>query len=323
MNWTYYLKNAFRKVEDLLDFLDLSMSDFESEIDFNPAFSFLVPKPFADKIKKKDPNDPLLKQVLSMQLENIEQVNFSANPVKDNEATRSKLIHKYQNRVLIITSGNCAVNCRYCFRKLYDYDSVKFTQAKFKSVKEYILTHKNINEIILSGGDPLSLSNNNLEFLITEINDLKQIKFLRIHTRFPVVIPQRIDEGFLKILKDSNKKIIFVLHINHPNEIDSLFKNYMKKLTAEKIQLLNQSVLLKGVNDNKHILYELSQKLIEIGIMPYYLNQLDKVTGSSHFNVEIKDGKKLMREFSEMASGYMVPKYVQDIPGKSAKTIII
>ena len=323
MNWTYYLKNAFQKPEDLLDFLKLSIIDFEEQVDLSPSFKFLVPLPFAEKIQKRNPNDPLLRQVLSLEIENITVNGFSGNPVNDNEATKSNLIHKYQNRVLLITSGNCAINCRYCFRKLYDYDAVKFTSDKFRSAKKYILENQAINEVILSGGDPLSLSNKGLSILFKEIESLDQIKFVRIHSRFPVVIPQRLDEELIEIFSSCKKKILFVFHINHPNEIDVTFLKYIKRIEELNIQMLNQSVFLKSINDNPHILYQLSQKIIEAGIMPYYINKLDKVSGSAHFDISIERGKEIISELGKICSGYMIPRFVQDIPENASKTIIL
>jgi len=219
------------------------------------------------------------------------------------------LIHKYRNRALIISSRSCSIHCQYCFRKNFEY-KVHDIFSNLEEIISYLKLHIEIDEVILSGGDPFTLSDEKLKQIIDPINDIAHIKTIRFHTRTLVVIPDRIRSGFVDYLKNIRLNIVIVFHINHPNEIGSKFINFINEL--EDFRLLNQSVLLKGVNDNPETLKALSIKLFEIGILPYYLNLLDELKGSEHFFISEQDAKSIHKELQKMTSGYLVPKLVKD-----------
>ncbi len=272
------------------------------------TFPIKIPRTFANLIDKKNPLDPLLRQVIPLVTK--PKINFTKSPLDEN--TRSpvaSIIYKYKNRVLLIASSLCAIHCRYCFRQNFHYEKHNIF-SHLTAVKAYLSKQRQLNEVILSGGDPLSLSDEKLAILIHHIADIDHIQTLRIHTRTAVVIPSRITDKLADLLQKTRLRVVLVFHINHPQEISSDFKAYVQKLST--FTRLNQSVLLRGVNDNIAILNDLSLALFALGILPYYLHQLDKVAGSEHFLVSDNRARSLHQEMKKTLSGYLVPKLVRD-----------
>jgi len=310
-------REPFNDLNKIIEFLKLDKKN-KKRILHNSSFPFLLPYHLAKKIKKNDLQDPILKQFLPILDEKKEKKNFVCDPLSEKHFRKENLLKKYSNRALLLCTNSCAMNCRFCFRR-HNY---KNTEIKnFEKEIEIIKNDKSLEEMILSGGDPLSLSNNNLSNLLEKLNSIKHIKRIRFHTRYILGYPKRIDDMFLEILNKLSKQIIFVFHINHPNEIDEDIIACIHKLKGHFL-LFNQSVLLKGVNDNLLILKSLNEILIQIGIIPYYLHQLDKVKNASHFEVNLKKGKKLIELLKQNTSGYIYPKYVLDKQKQKSKFLI-
>ena len=322
-SWQKELANAVKNPSELLELLKIPNN---SSLISDPArkqFPMIVPHPFINKMKKGEINDPLLKQVLPVIYEEATHSDYHIDPLQEHTSTLPGLLHKYKSRILLIVKSGCAVNCRYCFRRHFPYQDNSLTKQHLSNIIEYLKDHPEVNEVILSGGDPLMSKDNFLAHLITEISSLPQLKRLRIHTRLPVVIPSRITPTLINILTKTKLKVAMVLHINHANEIDEIFKAQMVKLHQAGIQLLNQSVLLKGVNDNSETLIALSEALNNAYIQPYYLFLLDKVQGAQHFDISEETAKNLMNDIQAELPGYLVPKLSREIAGKKSKTIII
>lgn len=274
------------------------------------GFAIKIPIEFANLINKNNPNDPLLLQVLPPKQTNYPDFGFSFEPLEDGKNSPvNGLIHKYPNRVLLIASPTCAIHCQYCFRQNFNYEQ-QAALNNWAAIESYIRNHCEINEVILSGGDPLSLSDDKLQNLISKITQIPHLKTLRIHSRSVVVMPSRITDKLAAMLSNNPLNTVLVLHINHPNELSDEFATAIKKL--QKITLLNQSVLLKGVNDNATILGTLSQRLFDLGILPYYLHLLDKVSGAQRFLVSDKYALAIHQQLKQNLSGYLVPKLVRD-----------
>jgi EF-P beta-lysylation protein EpmB len=310
-NWQKNSRDGFYSISEFNQFLN-------SKVGVESDFSFKIPKDFANLIDKNNPNDPILKQFLPTVLEDDD---FDLSPLEDERNMPiSGLIHKYKNRVLLIASHHCFVHCRYCFRQNFNYNH-NDALGNLAEIQKYLQQQKGVDEVILSGGDPLSLNDDKLKILITAIAQIPHIKTLRIHSRNLVVVPSRITDEFVQILKENRLKIVIVFHINHANEISKVFIESLEKLKNKNITLLNQSVLLKGVNDCASTLINLSQQLFAIGILPYYLHLLDKVKGSKQFFISEQQALKIYKEMQENLSGYLVPKLVQD-KGDATKTLI-
>ncbi|WP_455379862.1 EF-P beta-lysylation protein EpmB [Acidihalobacter prosperus] len=321
--WRHALQNAIRDPGELMKILELP-EDLVSELgSASRTFPLLVPRGFVARMRPGDPNDPLLLQVLPLAIENRITPGFIQDPVGDmNSLARPGVLHKYKGRVLLITTGACAIHCRYCFRRHFPYTTSSFSRSQWSEIITYLETHDDIDEIILSGGDPLVLDNKKLSELAYILESFKQIKRLRVHTRLPIVLPERIDKGLLAWIKSSRLQIVFVIHGNHANEFDNSVQTALRELQKAGATLFNQSVLLRNINDNVKALYELSIKLFEYGVIPYYLHLLDPVAGASHFEVSEHSAKKLMRQLRNRLPGYLVPKLVREEPGQPAKTDI-
>lgn len=301
-NWQHNTRNTLKGASSCNDF-------FQSDQFEDQHFPIKIPLEFANLIDKNNPNDPLLKQVINTQL-GLSNTKFSLSPLADeSNAPVAGLIHKYPNRVLLITSRVCAIHCQYCFRQNFDYAEHDAT-SNWLAIEDYIRSHQSINEVILSGGDPLSLSDEKLEKLIKNIENIQHIKLLRIHSRSVVVTPSRITNKLVKLLNKTALKVVLVTHINHANEISEAFVKNIENFV--NVTLLNQSVLLAGVNDDQDTLEQLSLKLFDAGILPYYLHMLDKVKGAEHFLVGDERAKKLHKDLKKNLSGYLVPKLVRD-----------
>jgi EF-P beta-lysylation protein EpmB len=267
-----------------------------------------------------NPFDPLLRQVLPLDQEFEVHDGYSTDPLDEQDNEQPGLLHKYKNRVLLILKGGCAVNCRYCFRRHFPYQDNKGSKSIWQKSIDYIAEHPELNEVILSGGDPLMAKDHEIDWLIQHLETVPHIKRLRIHSRLPVVIPNRITDTLCQLFKQTRLQIIMVTHINHANEISVELENKMTQLKQANVTLLNQSVLLKDVNDTTKALTDLSEALFDAGILPYYLHVLDKVQGAAHFFVSDKEAKRLMGELIENVSGYLVPTLAREVGGRKSKT---
>ncbi len=318
--WQTELARAYRDPEALLSALKLTPEQIPGGISPENPFPLRVPRHYAARMQPGDPNDPLLLQVLSRQLEQTDQPGFLLDPVGDGPATASPgLLHKYQGRVLLITTGACPVHCRYCFRRHYPYSDSRPSNGDWSKAMEYIAADTSISEVILSGGDPLSLSNERLKAISDELAKIPHIRRLRLHTRMPIVLPERVDTGFRDWLSSLPWQTIVVTHCNHANEIDEQVSNTLAELKANGATLLNQAVLLKGINDNVAALVDLSEALFKSGTLPYYLHLLDHVVGAAHFEVEEPVALDLMNGIRRQLPGYLVPKLVREVAGKPHK----
>ena len=320
MQWRKIQRTNFTSLDELSSFLELDEHKRQLLLK-NPAFILNLPRRLASKIQKNCLTDPILRQFVPLIEEEKKTLGFVSDPVGDTLVQCSpKLLHKYKGRALLVTTSACAMHCRYCFRKNYPYE----TQNKsYEKELDLLRQDDSIEEVLLSGGDPLSLSNESLHDLLTQLQGIPHIKRVRFHTRFPIGIPERIDEDFIHCLKSFPFQYWFVVHVNHPLELDEDVLQALSKIQKLGIPVLNQAVLLKGVNDSKEVLEALFRKLSNHGILAYYLHQLDKVQGSAHFEVEESEGLALIRYLETCLPGYAVPKYVREISGEASKTSIL
>ncbi|MCK5817745.1 MAG: EF-P beta-lysylation protein EpmB [Psychromonas sp.] len=321
-SWQKELANAIKNPEKLLELLNISNNSRLLSNIARKQFPLIVPLPFISKMKIGDINDPLLKQVLPIKSEELVHKDYFIDPLQEHQTAIPGLLHKYKSRVLLIVKSGCAVNCRYCFRRHFPYQDNNLTKTQLNHIIKYLNDHREINEVILSGGDPLMSKDDFLLHIITRLETVTHLKRLRIHTRLPVVIPNRITSALVSILKETSLNVIMVLHINHANEIDTYFQIKINALHQAGVQLLNQSVLLKGVNDTSEALVNLSEALSQAHIFPYYLFVLDKIQGAQHFDIEEKKAKLLLDEMNIELPGYLVPKLSREIADKKYKTVI-
>ena len=285
-----------------------------------PRFALNLPMRLANKIEKGTLDDPLLKQFLATVDETEEVPGYSCDPVADAPSKQThKLLCKYRGRALILCTSACAMHCRYCFRQNFDYD---VTIKGFEEPLRKIAGDNTMEEVILSGGDPLSLDDTTLAKLIGQIEEIPHVQKLRFHTRFPIGIPERIDQSFLEILAGTRLQVWFCIHSNHPKELDADVLGALKKIQKLGIPVINQSVLLKGVNDDIETLFQLCRLLSDHGVVPYYLHQLDRVKGSARFEVSEGVGISLVQELATRLPGYAVPRYVKEVPGAPGKVFI-
>lgn len=321
-NWQSQLSDLITDPFELLDQLDISSEQLLSgAILASDTFKLRVPRAFVNKMQKADPFDPLLLQVLPHHLELEDHPEFVTDPLGEEEANQLPgVLHKYQSRFLLTLTGACAVHCRYCFRRHFPYQENLPKNNDWPQIQNYIQQHPLINEVILSGGDPLTLTNHKLKIWIERLESLPQVKILRIHSRVPIVIPNRIDEELLSLLENSRLRVIMVVHSNHTAELDDFTCNQLHKLSLRNVTVFNQAVLLKGVNDSAQTLIELSQRLFDARVMPYYLHVLDKVKGAQHFDLESSKVDSLYKEVLAGLPGYLVPKLVREIAGEKNKT---
>jgi len=321
-DWRTALREAYRTPAQLLSALCFSPDQQIPLLAFDQGFMTLVPKAFVQKMRQQDPTDPLLLQVLPQAKEAIQRPDFNDDPLE--EASFNPVpgvVHKYQGRALLIAASHCAINCRYCFRRHYPYAEQKRARSQWQESLHYIEQQTDIEEIILSGGDPLALTDTLLFDLISAVEKIPHIKRLRIHSRLPIVLPQRITLSLCQRLESSRLTCVMVVHANHANELAQDVAQACALLREHKVQLLNQSVLLAQVNDNLKALKNLSERLIDIGVMPYYLHAPDRVEGTTHFFVSLKQCQALVAQMQACMSGYLVPKLVREEPGKLSKTL--
>jgi L-lysine 2,3-aminomutase len=326
-SWQWQLSQAVTDPGELLRLLDLD-PELHRQVHgptaaASAAFALRVPRGFVRRMRRGDPNDPLLLQVLPGARELLEQPGFEADPLDERLVMRAPgLLHKYHGRVLLITTAACAVHCRYCFRREFPYAGAERVGGRWQLALEAIAADASIEEVILSGGDPLSLSNGRLAQLTAALRAIPHVRRLRLHTRTPIVLPERIDSGCTRWLTSLPWPVVIVLHANHANEIDDSVRAAANRLRSTGATLLNQSVLLAGVNDSVAALEALSHALWSAQVLPYYLHLLDRVRGTAHFEVEEPRARTLAAQLASRLPGYLVPRLVRESAGAPAKTIL-
>lgn len=322
--WQQQLSDAFTDIEHLCRYLGLAANELPVAIAASRQFPLRVPLSFAQRMEKGNPHDPLLRQVLPVQEELQPHPGFSDDPIGDLAAVQQTgLLHKYHGRVLLINTGSCAINCRYCFRRNFPYADLQLGKRAEQAALAYIAADASINEVILSGGDPLLLSDTRLSRLLTQLTAIAPIKRIRIHSRLPIVLPARITPRLAETLATCGKQMVIVTHCNHANELNDEVLAACQRLKSYPFSLLNQAVLLKGVNDDTQTLYALSERLFEFGVMPYYLHLLDRARGTGHFEVPEATALDLHRQLQNLLPGYLVPKLVRERAGAKSKLPVV
>jgi len=321
-SWQKDLREVITEPERLLSLLDIAPTDYLQHFKARSLFPVRVPLSFINRMKKGDINDPLLKQVMPLSKEFVVTDGYSADPLLEHDTVAEGLLHKYKHRVLMIVKAGCAINCRYCFRRHFPYQDNSPNKKRWQSALDYIAVHKEISEVIFSGGDPLMASDDHLTWLVEQIEQIPHVTRLRIHSRLPVVIPSRVTTRLVELLKNTRLKATMVLHINHPNEINTELVAALEPLREARIPLFNQSVLLRGVNDDAEVLTQLSESLFDAGIQPYYLHLFDAVQGAAHFDIDEKDAVIIVNKMLATLPGFLMPKLVREIAGQANKTPI-
>lgn len=320
-SWQRQLAGAVRNSNELLTTLGLAGSVSAGAEAAAAEFPVLVPHSYLFRMRREDPADPLLRQVLAREEEGLEPEGFRVDPVGDDLAQRAPgLLQKYHGRVLLITTGACAVHCRYCFRRHFPYAEAPHRPEDWQPALDLIAADPTIEEVILSGGDPLVLADDRLATLWQRLEAIPHLRRVRLHTRLPIVLPARVTSKLLTLLTTSRLQTVMVVHANHARELVADCAEALRRLvTAGGILVFNQAVLLAGVNDSVTALEDLSQVLIRLGIIPYYLHQLDRVLGAAHFEVPVSRGLELMEALRARVPGYALPRYVREVAGEKAK----
>ncbi len=320
--WQRDLSRAITRPEDLIAELGLDPALLTPARAAAGAFGLRVPRSYLSRMRHGDIHDPLLRQVLPVANELLEAPDYVSDPLHEAAAARApNLLQKYSGRALLITTQACAVHCRYCFRREFPYaaQSDDNTSGRWGAALAAIAADESIEEVILSGGDPLSLSDARLTTLTDALAAIPHVRRIRVHTRQPVVLPSRVDDGLVAWLRGIKLPMVVVIHVNHPNEIDDDVRTACAKLRGAGVTLLNQSVLLAGVNDDVETLQRLSCGLMDAGVLPYYLHLPDRVRGTAHFDVEERRARDLVGQLAARLSGYLVPRLVREVPGAPAK----
>lgn len=321
LTWQQLQAQAVRSPRQLLQLLELEPEQVPALDSAALDFPLLVPRPFVERMTPGDANDPLLLQVLPLLAEKVPQPGYVSDPLEELDASAAPgIIHKYHGRVLLVTTGACAVHCRYCFRRHFPYQDHQQSPSQWRQGLDYIRQDTSISEVILSGGDPLVLGNERLGSLLELLAAIPHLRRLRIHTRLPIVLPQRVDPGLLQLLANNRLQCCVVIHSNHPAELDASVAEALSALREARITLLNQSVLLRGINDDSDTLCLLSEKLFQMGVLPYYLHLLDPIAGGAHFDVTQFTARQIYRQLLDRLPGYLVPKLVRETPANTSKT---
>lgn len=321
--WQHVLREAFKQPADLLAYLGLDPATPHLEAAVLGNFPLRVPRGFAARMRKGDAADPLLLQVWPAGAEALNVDGFGLDAVGDKLKLKpGGIVHKYQHRVLVMATGACGVHCRYCFRRHFPYSDALAGRDHWREALAQIAADGSISEVILSGGDPLSLSDDKLGELLDGLDGIAHVRRLRIHTRQPIVLPERVDDGLLALLQRTRLRTAMVLHANHANELDGSVAMALGALREAGVSLLNQAVLLRRVNDDVDTLQALSERLFDCGVLPYYLHLLDRVAGSAHFEVDEDTARRLMRELSTRLPGYLLPRLARETAGQPAKEIV-
>jgi EF-P beta-lysylation protein EpmB len=320
VRWQQRWREAIRDPRELLRQLGLDPAALGVSDEAAGQFAVRVPQGFAARMRHGDRHDPLLRQVLPITEELKVVPGFSLDAVGDGAAKKATgVIQKYRGRALLVTTGSCAINCRYCFRRHFDYGTENAAREGWRDAVEAIAQDPDIDEVILSGGDPLSLATHKLVELTHALKQIPHLRRLRIHSRLPVVLPERVDDELVQWIASLPWPVAFVIHANHANEFDASVDAAMARLRAAGATLLNQAVLLRGVNDSIEALQGLSERSFAAGVLPYYLYQVDRVEGVAHFEVADDTAKDLHAQLTARLSGYLVPKLVREISGDSSK----
>lgn len=319
-NWQILLKQGVSNTTELLSLLNLTPQQIPYALQEEQPFKLRVPRGFIDRMEKGNPHDPLLLQTLPTRNELISTPGYSKDPLAEAKYNPVPgLLHKYKDRVLFTLTGSCAIHCRYCFRRHFPYADNNPGRQGWQQVLDYIAADTNIKEVILSGGDPLVMPDNVLAGLARQLETIPHLNILRIHSRLPIVLPERINTEFLTWFTNLRLKPVLVTHSNHPHEIDTKVQEAFYRLKQAQVVLLNQSVLLKNINDHAEVLAELSKILFKHDVLPYYLHLLDKVEGVTHFDIPLEQALNLHKELLSLLPGYLVPKLVKEASGAKSK----
>ncbi len=321
--WQTALQQAISDPAELLQVLRLDDQWLDAARRAARLFPLRAPRDYVARMRPGDAHDPLLRQVLPLGAEWDQTPGYAHDPVGDLDAMAAPgVLHKYHGRVLLVTTGACAIHCRYCFRRHFPYTTANPAAGQWRGALDYIESDSSIGEVILSGGDPLSLTDARLAALAEQLNTIAHLKRLRVHTRLPVVIPERITSDLLAWLSGGRLQAVMVIHANHAQELDDRVAAALARLRDAGVTLLNQSVLLRGVNDSVEVLAALSERLFALGVLPYYLHLLDRVQGAAHFDVPESEAAALMSGLNACLPGFLVPKLVREIFGASGKSLI-
>ena len=320
VRWQQALREAVRDPRELLDLLGLDRLAPRLSDEAMVQFPLRVPRGFVARMRHGDPSDPLLRQVLPLDDEMRPMPGFGLDAVGDGAAkTAPGVLQKYRGRALLVATGSCAIHCRYCFRRHFPYAEETAARDGWREAVDLIRQDASIEEVLLSGGDPLSLSNGKLAELTGALADIPHLRRLRIHSRLPIVVPERVDDGLMGWLTALPWPVTLVVHANHANEFDGTVDAALGRLRAAGVHLLNQAVLLRGVNDSVDALAALSERGFAAGVLPYYLHQLDRVQGAAHFEVPDDEARALHQALVARLSGYLVPKLVREVQGDASK----
>lgn len=320
-DWKNALAQAVRDPAELLALLDLPRDLLPGARRAAATFPLRVPRGYVARMRPGDPGDPLLRQVLPLDAEAAAPPGYGTDPLGEAEcAPTPGLLHKYHGRALLVTTGACAIHCRYCFRRHFPYAEGNPAGGDWRAAVTYLRDDPGLHEVILSGGDPLLLDDRRLAALVERLGAIPHLRRLRLHSRLPVVLPERVDDALLAWLTATRLRVVWVVHTNHPNELDGPVGAALARLREAGVTLLNQSVLLRGVNDDAAVLGELSEALLAHGVVPYYLHLLDPVQGAAHFDVPEPEAVALRQRMQRELPGYLVPRLVRERPGAPCKT---
>ena len=316
------MRESIASLQELLETVQVDANCIDAMQPANGEFPLRVPRSYAARMRKGDPADPLLLQVLPVHAERMDVPGFAPDPLRESGLASHGVLKKYRGRALLVTTPACPVHCRYCFRRHFPYADQVAAKDRWGPALRALRGMTDVTEVILSGGDPLSLTNWRLGELLHLIEDLEHIDTVRFHTRFPIVLPERVDRSLLELFADTPLHTVMVVHCNHANEVDRSVHASLEAVAATGTRLLNQSVLLKGINDSADRLESLSRALFSCGVLPYYLHLLDPVSGAAHFDVPASRGTELIQELRRRLPGYLVPRLVREEPGQPGKTAI-
>jgi len=321
--WQEILSDLITDPQELLRLLELDTNTSPYSLEALAQFPLKAPRPFVQRIEKGNWQDPLLRQIWPSAFEEAQTEGFVADPLHEEEFNPVPgLLHKYQGRVLLTAAPHCAIHCRYCFRRHFDYRANSPSRAQWEKAFAYIANDNSIEEVILSGGDPLAISDRQFHWLLQQLADIEQLTTVRIHTRLPIVIPQRISRELLRCLGETRLRVVMVVHCNHRQELDSAVTDGFDSLGDVGVIILNQSVVLKDVNDNSEALIDLNKALFQHNVLPYYLHMPDQVAGTEHFYVTDQHATELLETLRASLPGYLVPRLVRENPGERGKTRI-
>ena len=320
--WQRAMRDGIATVQELLEIVQVDANCIDTMQPTGGEFPLRVPRSYAARMRKGDPADPLLLQVLPLHAERMDMPGFENDPLRETGVANHGVLKKYRGRALLVTTPACPVHCRYCFRRHFPYADQVAAKDRWEPALRELQRMTDVTEVILSGGDPLSLDNRRIGELLHRIEELTHVDTVRFHTRFPIVLPERVDQGLLELLAATPLHTVMVVHCNHANEIDRSVHLALEAVAQTGTRLFNQSVLLKGINDDADRLESLSRALFSCGVLPYYLHLLDPVSGAAHFDIPASTGTQLIEELRRRLPGYLVPRLVREEPGETGKTAI-